>query len=253
MAALRSPRRLVSSAIDLYWGSGVVDDVPALAWFLLSALVPLALGLTALASLALGDYAEAQTLAERAARVLPEGVSDQVVQLILRTPSDSPLLLALSIGLMVWTSAGGVGVVERSMSRLLDRRRFGPLVGKVRHLVLAAGVAVVVVLMVLAASGRASLVLWPAALAATWFICASLYRLCPRSGIPWRAAAVGALPAALGLQSVPTLAAVYLEAVAGRTPVRIFLVLAGVLITSYLSSLSLLLGAAVACRRAGSG
>jgi uncharacterized BrkB/YihY/UPF0761 family membrane protein len=109
-----------------------------------------------------------------------------------------------------------------------------------------------VVLVVLAGSGRASLVLWPAALAATWLICASLYRLCPRSGIPWRAAAVGALPAALGLQAVPTLAAVYLEAVAGRTPVRIFLVLAGVLITSYLSSLSLLLGSAVACRRAGS-
>src|SRR5215212_274609 len=192
MAALRSPRRLLGSAVDLYWGSGVVDDVPALAWFMLSALVPLALGLTALASLVLGDYAEAQALAQRAARVLPDGVSDQVVQLILRTPSESPLLLAGSIALMVWTSAGAVGVLERSMSRQLDRRRFGPMVGKARHLGLAAGVAAVVVLMVLAASRRGGVALWPAALAATAALCASLYHLCPRSGIPWHAAALGA-------------------------------------------------------------
>ena len=31
-------------------------DIPALAWYLLSSLVPLALGLTALAAVALGDY-----------------------------------------------------------------------------------------------------------------------------------------------------------------------------------------------------
>jgi uncharacterized BrkB/YihY/UPF0761 family membrane protein len=250
MAALRSPRRVAASAVDLYWGSGICDDVPALAWFLLSALVPLALGMTALASLALGDYAEAQALAERAARVLPDGVSDQIVQLILRTQRDSPLLLAGSIVLMVWTSAGAVGVLERSMSRQLDGRRFGPLLGKVRHLALAAGVAVVLVLMVLAASRRGGIALWPAALAATGLLCASLYHVCPRQRVPWRAALLGAVPASVGLQAVPTLAAFYLEWVAGRTPVRVFLVLTGVLITSYLGSLSLLLGAAVACRRA---
>ena len=54
------PRRAAHRVIELYWGSGVCDDVPALAWFLVVALVPLALGLTALASLVLGDAAEAQ-------------------------------------------------------------------------------------------------------------------------------------------------------------------------------------------------
>ena len=250
MGALGSPRRIAASAVDLYWGQGVCDDVPALSWFLLSALVPLALGMTALASLALGDYAQAQALAERAARVLPEGVSDQLVQLILRTHNGSPLLLAGSVVLMVWTSAGAVGVVERSMSRLLGRRRFGPFVGKLRHLGLAAAVSVVIVLMVIAASGRARIALWPAALAATGLLCASLYHLCPRERIPWRAAWTGAAPAAVALQAVPTVAAVYLDWVAGRTPVRVFLVLAGVLITSYLAALSLLLGAALASRRA---
>jgi uncharacterized BrkB/YihY/UPF0761 family membrane protein len=261
---VRLPRRMLDGAIELYWGSGLCDDVPALSWFFISALVPLALGMTALASLALGDYAQAQAVAERAARVLPADVGDQVVQLILRTRRDSPLLVAGSVGLMVWTSAGAVGVLERSMSRLLRRRRFGPVLAKVRHLLLAAGVVVVVVLMVLAASKATNLqrrlgvgdagVQWLlslGAVAATGVVCAALYRFCPREGIPWRAAAAGAAPAALALQIVPTLAAYYLGWVAGTTPVRVFLVLAGVLFTSYLAALGLLLGAAVAVRRVG--
>src|SRR5947199_150932 len=77
-------RRAWGAFSALYWGSGLCDDVPALAWFLLVSLVPLTLGLTALAALALGDYAEAQALAAHAARVLPRDVHDQLVQLILR-------------------------------------------------------------------------------------------------------------------------------------------------------------------------
>src|SRR3954451_10414594 len=115
--ARRMVGRLPANARDLYWGSGICDDVPARSWLLAIALVPLALGMTALASLALGDYAEPQAVAERAARALPAGVSDQVVQVILRTRRDSPALIAFSIAVMVWTSAGAVGVVERSMSR----------------------------------------------------------------------------------------------------------------------------------------
>ncbi|HET9314155.1 MAG TPA: hypothetical protein VFQ51_01150 [Vicinamibacteria bacterium] len=57
--------------VGLYWESGVSADIPALAWYLLSSLVPLALGLTALAAVALGDYAQAQALAARVSRVLP--------------------------------------------------------------------------------------------------------------------------------------------------------------------------------------
>ena len=46
-------RRALREVVGLYWESGVGDDVPALAWFLLSSLAPLALGLTALATVAL--------------------------------------------------------------------------------------------------------------------------------------------------------------------------------------------------------
>src|SRR3954451_22576914 len=77
-----------------------------------------ALGMTALASLLLGDYAKAQALAERAARVLPADVSDQVVQLVLRTKRDSPRLRAGLPAAMVWPSPGAVGVLEGSTSRL---------------------------------------------------------------------------------------------------------------------------------------
>ena len=260
----RTAGRTVASAIDLYWRSGLCDDVPALAWFLVSALVPLALGLTALASIVLGDYEEAQQIAERAAGLFPAGVSDQLVQLILRTDRDSPLLLAGSVVVMVWTSSGAVGVVERSMSRLAGRDRFGPVIGKARHLGMAGGVALVVMLMVLAGSQATGLqdrlgVDGPAAgwllafgaLAATAALCGALYRYCPRGGIPWRAAAVGAVPAAVALQLVPIAASYYLGWVAGRTPVQVFLVLAGVMFTCYLAAIALLVGAGVALRHAG--
>jgi uncharacterized BrkB/YihY/UPF0761 family membrane protein len=260
----RRARRAGGEAVDLYWGSGLCDDAPALAWFLVSALVPLALGLTALASIVLGDHAEAQALAERAARLFPEGVSDQLVQVILRTQSDSPLLLAGSIALMVWTSSGAVGVLERSMSRLAGRDRFGLVVGKARHLGMAGGVALVVMLMVLAGSKATGLqarlgvdgaaigwLLAFAALAATTALCASLYRWCPRGGLPWRAATAGAAPTALALQLVPIAASFYIAWVAGRTPVQVFLVLAGVMFTCYLAAVALLVGAGLAVRSAG--
>jgi uncharacterized BrkB/YihY/UPF0761 family membrane protein len=256
------PRRVVDGAVDLYWGSGICDDVPALAWYLAVSLVPLALGMTALASLLLGDAAQAQAAAERAAQVLPADVSDQVVQLILRTRGDSTLLVAASIAAMVWTCAGAVGVIERSMSRLLGRPRYGPLVGKLRHLGLAGGFVLLVVLMVLGASKATGLqkrlgvdgagaegALVVLALLATTLVCAALYRFCPRDGIPWRAAVAGAAPTALILQLTPTVAAVYLGAVAGRTPVRVFLVLAGVLVVCNLAAMGLLAGSAIAARR----
>jgi uncharacterized BrkB/YihY/UPF0761 family membrane protein len=255
------PRRVLDAISALYWGSGVCDDVPALSWFLMAAVVPLALGMTALASLLLGDYAEAQALAERAARILPPDVSDQLVQLVLRTERDSPLLLAASLVAMVWASAGAVGVLERSMSRLLHRERFGPLLGKLRHLGLAAALSFVLVLLVLVASRATGLqrrlgldgavpgwMLSAGALATTIVVCAALYRSCPRGGISWRAAFAGAAPAGVGLQLIPSAVAYYLVWVAGTTPVHVFLVLAGVLFICYLAALALLVGAAVAGR-----
>ena len=145
-------RRVFRELVGLYWESGVSADIPALAWYLLSSLVPLALGLTALAAVVLGDYAEAQALAARVSRVLPNDVQDQVVALVLRTERDSPFLIAGAIVGMVWASSGSVGVINRCLSRMLSIKGPNPLVGKLRGLGVALAVAVLVVVMVLLAT-----------------------------------------------------------------------------------------------------
>jgi uncharacterized BrkB/YihY/UPF0761 family membrane protein len=254
-------RRTWREFAALYWGSGLCDDVPALAWFLLASLVPLALGLTALAAVALGDYAQAQALAARAARVLPRDVHDQIVQLVLRTRNNSPLLIAGSLIAMVWTSSGAVGVVERCLSRLLDRERMGPLLGKLRNLGLAAALALVILLLVLGASAGTGLVdrlgvnasivrifVPLLSLAVIVAFCASLYRVASGRGVSWRSAFIGGALGGLFLLVTPTAAGYYMRLAADRTPVGVFLVLAGVLFTCYLVALGLLLGAGVTAR-----
>jgi uncharacterized BrkB/YihY/UPF0761 family membrane protein len=245
----------------LYWGSGLCDDVPALAWFLLVSLVPLTLGLTALAALLLGDYARAQELVEHAARVLPQDVHDQLVQLILRTHHNSSLLLAGSVVAMVWVSSGAVGVIERCMARLLGRPRRGPFAGKLRNLALACGLACLIVVLVLAASagtglvdrlGAGSTAIRVAAplvsLVVVVGVCALLYRASGAESLSTRAALAGGLAGAPFLLIMPTVVGYYLRLAASRTPEGVFLVLAGVIFTCYLVALGLLIGVGVSAR-----
>ncbi len=247
--------------MGLYWDSGVVNEVPALAWFLLSSLVPLALGVTALAALVLGDYAQAQALAVKISNVLPKDVHGEIVSLILRTQHESPLLIAASISGMVWISSGVVGVVERCLGRLLARSGLGFVLGKVRNLALAAVVTVVIVLMVAVASAGTQVVrridsnptLIRVALPAISFVltvllCAGVYRVLAGRSLRTRAALTGGLVSAVILQGTPTATGYYMRYVAARTPVGVFLVLTGILVTCYLAALGLLLGAAVTAR-----
>ena len=194
-------RRFARELVGLYWDSGVANDVPALAWFLLSSLVPLALGVTALAAVALGDYAEAQALSVRISKVLPEDVQDQLVALILRTQEQSPLLIAASIIGMVWVSSGAVGVIERCLLRLLARPSAGVVRGKLRNLAVAAVVTVVIMLMVAVATAGTDLVgrlkINPAAirlaapltsLALSTLLCGAVFRALAGESLRWRAA-----------------------------------------------------------------
>ncbi len=254
-------RRAVREVIDFYWGSGLSNEVPALAWFLLSSLVPLALGFTALAAIVLGDYARAQQVAGRLSEVLPHNVHAEVVQLILRTHRDSPLLIVGSIAGMLWTSSGAVGVLERSLSRLSGGAGSGIVVGKLRNIGVAAAVTVLIVIMVLVASAgtgvvrelRLSSVLTRiavpiASIGLTAFICGGVYRVLSGGEARWRSALLGGLAGGVLLQVTPTAAGYYLRFVAGNTPVELFLMLAGVLITCYLAALALLIGAGVTMR-----
>jgi uncharacterized BrkB/YihY/UPF0761 family membrane protein len=254
-------RRTWREFAALYWGSGLCDDVPALAWFLLASLVPLALGLTALAAVVLGDYAQAQALAARAAGVLPRDVHDQLVQVVLRTKNESPLLIAGSLVSMVWTSSGAVGVVERCQSRLLNREHMQPVLGKLRNLGLAAALALVILLLVLGASAGTGLVdrlginaslvriaVPLVTLAVIVAFCAGLYRVISGGTVTWRAAFAGGALGGLFLLATPIAAGYYMGLAANRTPVGVFLVLAGLLFTCYLVALGLLLGAGVTAR-----
>ena len=199
-------------------------------------------------------------LADRVAGVLPEDAHDRLVELVLRTKNDSPLLIAAAILGMVWTSSGAVGVVDRCLARLLARERGGPLLGKLRNLGVAAVVAVLIVLLVLVATAGTGLVeridvdatlvrvvvplLTMVVIAA---ICATLYRSWPRRRELARGGR-GRGGERTGTGGHATLAGYYLRLVAGKTPVGLFLMLAGVLFTCYLVAFGLLLGTGVTAR-----
>lgn len=253
-------RRELQELVRLYWESGVTD-IPALAWYLLSSLVPLALGLTALAAVVLGDYAEAQALAARVSHALPKDAHDQIVALVLRTKKDSPFLIAGAIAGMVWTSSGAVGVLDRCLSRMLSIRGPNPVVGQLRNLGVALAVAVLVVMMVLLATAGTGLVdrlhlnatvvrvaLPLLLLAVIALICASVFRVLAGAAVSSHAALAGGGVSGVILLITPTLAGYYTRWVAGNTPVEAFLVLAGLLITCYIVAVGLLLGTAVVAR-----
>jgi uncharacterized BrkB/YihY/UPF0761 family membrane protein len=254
-------RRVLRELVGLYWESGVSADIPALAWYLLSSLVPLALGLTALAAVALGDYAQAQALAARVSRALPEDVDDQIVALVLRTKRDSPLLIAGAIVGMVWTSSGSVGVIDRCLSRVLSVKGPNPVLGKLRNIGVAFAVAVLVVVMVLLATTGTGLLdrlnlnatlvrvgVPLLLLAVIVLICASVFRVLGGERVSWHAALAGGGVSGVILLITPTVVGYYTRWVANNTPVKVFLVLAGVLFTCYIVALGLLLGAGVVAR-----
>jgi uncharacterized BrkB/YihY/UPF0761 family membrane protein len=253
--------RSVRGAIGFYWDSGLSKEVPALAWFLLASLVPLALGITALAALVLGDWARAQTVSQTLARVLPRDVHEQVVQLILRTHRDSPLLILGSIAGMLWTSSGAVGVLERSLAGLGGGSVKGMVTRRLRNIGVAAAVTVLVVLMVLVASAGTGvvrelqlnsvltrIVVPLASVGVAAFICGGVYWMLSGGEARWRSALIGGLAGGALLQLTPTVAGYYLRYVAGGTPVELFLMLTGVLTTCYLAALALLIGAGVTMR-----
>jgi uncharacterized BrkB/YihY/UPF0761 family membrane protein len=255
--AVQWARRAAGRFARFYWGSGLSADVPALAWYLVAACAPLALGLGALATIILGDAGQAEMVATRMARLLPRDIHDQVVLLILRTRRDSPLLLAVAVGTMVWASAGATGVIERVESRLLGTPRPGALALKLRHVSLAAGMVALISLMAIAATEATHLrerlgVTIPAwalsvgSAVVTVALCTLVYRCATPHRVVWRAALLGAIPATFILQVTPLIAGYYARAVVGRTPVTLFLVLGGLLFTCYLVAQGLLIGAGLA-------
>ena len=251
-------RRLAHRAFDFYWGQGIADDVPALTYYLLLSLAPFALGVAALEALLLEDFLDALEVASQLNRFLPDAVHSDVEKLVTGTRDNSPWLLALAVAAMLWTSSGAIGVIERCESRILDCHRHSVFTGRLRNLGLGALVAAAFVfaaagapvigdvLRRLSLGGTATTVVLN--MLGSIAVFAVIYRYAPRSRMNWRAAFIGALPAGIALQAVPFLIGLYFEAAAGFAVVRLFLLLAVLLLGLYVMATVMLVGAGVAVR-----
>jgi YihY family inner membrane protein len=252
-------RGVARRAFDFYWGRGIADDVPALTYYLVLSLAPVALGLAALQALLLRDVSSALGVVDTINRLLPDAVHGDIRRLVLGTRDNSPQLLALALLAMLWTTSGAIGVIERCESRILDCPRHDIVTGRLRNMALGAGVS----LMVIAAIASA-LVIGDAADAldlrrtvpawllvvintvASILVFALLYHWAPRTRPNWRACVLGAVPAGIAIQAVPSLVGLYFGAGAGFAAVRLFLLLAVILFGLYTIALLTLVGAGIA-------
>ena len=254
-------RRLAQRGFDFWWGQGIADDVPALTYYLVLSLAPFALGIAAVEALLLEDLLSAMEVATQLNRFLPDAVHGDVERLVTGTRENSPLLIGIAIAAMLWTSSGAIGVIERCESRMLDCSRHGVVFGRIRNLGLGALVAVVFVVAAFSApvigdvadalhlrgaipSGLLVVVNAFGSVA----IFALIYRYAPRSRLSWGSAFLGGLPAGLAMQAGPAIVGSYFGAAAGFAAVRVFLLLAVLLLGLYLMATVLLIGAGVAVR-----
>ena len=254
-----SARTLARRGFAFYWGRGIADDVPALTYYLVLSLAPVALGLAALEALLLSNTEAAINVADGLNRFLPDAVHGDIRHLVLGTRDNSPLLLALALASMLWTTSGAIGVIERCESRILDCDRHGIVTGRLRNMALGAGIAI----MVLAASGAAPVIgdaadaldirrTLPGTLLVvvntlgSILVFALLYHWAPRSRPNWRACLLGAVPAGIAIQAVPSIVGLYFGAGAGFAAVRLFLLLAVIIAGLYIIALVTLVGAGVA-------
>jgi membrane protein len=191
-------------------------------------------------------------------RFLPDAVHHDIERLVESTRNNSPWLLALAIAAMLWTSSGAIGVIERCESRMLGTDRHSVFTGRVRNMALGALVALS---FMFAAAGAPvigdalrSVSLGSSALSLLFTtlgsitVFAVIYRYAPLSRMAWRAAFIGAIPAGIALQAVPYVIGLYFHAAAGFAAVRLFLLIAVLLLGLYVMAMVMLVGAGVAVR-----
>jgi len=252
-------RGLGQRVFDFWWGQGIADDVPALAYYLLLSLAPFALGLASLEALLLEDLVSAINLADQLNRFLPEAVHEDVRNLVKSTRDNSTLLLAVAVGAMLWTTSGAIGVIERCESRILGCPRHNVVTGRIRNL----GLGVLVALTFVVGAAGAPVIgdavnrlrldeVLPGALsfsltaAGSIVVFALIYRYAPRSRLGWLASFLGALPAGIAIQAIPAIVGLYFGAAAGFAVVEVFLLLAVLLLGLYVMGTFMLIGAGLA-------
>jgi uncharacterized BrkB/YihY/UPF0761 family membrane protein len=220
-----------------------------------------ALGLAALEALLLSNTQAAINVADGLNRFLPDAAHADIRHLVLGTRDNSPVLLAIALATMLWTTSGAIGVIERCESRILECDRHSIVTGRLRNMALGAGVAI----MILAASAGAPVIgdaadalgirrTLPGTLLVvvntigSILVFALLYHWAPRARPNWRACLLGAVPAGIAIQAVPSIVGIYFGAGAGFAAVRLFLLLAVIIAGLYIIALVALVGAGIAVK-----
>ena len=250
-------RTLARRAFAFYWGTGIADDVPALTYYLVLSLAPVALGLAALEALLLSDtQAGASTSPTASTASCPTPRTRDIRHLVLGTRDNSPVLLAIALATMLWTTSGAIGVIERCESRILDCERHDIVTGRLRNMALGAGHRDHGPRGERRRAGhrrRRRRAERPAHAAGQR--CSSSSTRSARSsssrcsttgrrarGRNWRACLLGAVPAGIAIQAVPSIVGLYFGAGAGFAAVRLFLLLAVIIAGLYIIALVTLVG-----------
>jgi len=248
-------KRAFDRFVDFYWGQEIAAQAPALAFYLVSSLVPLALGLAAIAGLVFGDVLAPERVTAELAEQFPPQVRDPIAHLAGAVRDDSPWLLVVSILVMTWTSSAAIGVIERIMNKAGGGKPFPAVWGKLRHLLLGILFAVLFCAAIALATLTTGLIpLSPTAIVAlntTGLLvgCTLIFLLVPRKRPRLSSAAIGALPATAAMQMMPLLAGIYFDIGARLNPGSIFFALAVVLTSCFIIAQGLLIGAGLAARR----
>ena len=245
----RQPARLIA----FWWGQGLAYQAPALAFYILVSLAPLALGLAAITGLIFGEDLPAERVIVEFADLFPLAVRDDIVSLAASVAAQGPQLLALSVVTMLWSTSAAIGVIERTMIALMSATPFPLVWGRVRLVFLGALFAATIIgstALVTLATGILDLgagVLVPLNVLGTGLVCGLIYRLAPSERPSWRRCLYGALPAAATLIATPQLVGYYLQLVGDRlSPASIFFGLAILLASSMLIAIGLIAGAGLA-------
>jgi len=246
-------KKAAKSLFSFYWGSGIADDVPALTYYLVLSLAPFFLGLAALAALIFDGGFKSATITGELSGFLPGDIRQSIVTLVLKIKHDPTTLLVVSVLAMMWTTSSAIGVIERTLARILGAPRYPIVWGRLRNFALGGALGVTLLLSIALATLIGGLG-WPTEaksalpiinfLGATVF-CAFIFFLSVRGGVHWRSAFAGAIPTALVLQLAPLLVGLYFKALAAPANASIFFSFAVILLGCYLVAMGFLIGAGI--------
>jgi uncharacterized BrkB/YihY/UPF0761 family membrane protein len=252
-------RRAWNAFVDFYWGEGIADDVPALVYYLILSLAPFVLGVTAVAAVVLQNEVTQEQIADEIARYTPELIQDSLTRLVVSAQQESPLLFVLAVGAMLWTSSGAIGIIERCLSRMLERRRHPIVIGRIRNIAVGALFALLIILGAAAGSATSDVLrelglqgkdVQPLVLVGNTVGSIVLFSLVlhwtPLGRLHWRSSFAGGVLAGVLLQTLPPLIRFYVDLFAGVAAERIFFLLASILFTFYLLALIVMISTGVA-------